>query len=200
MLAVVDSNEKQNAIAALVTFNGQSYWIGLYGDPENASLWRWVDWSRLCYGCGHWDEGEPNNYGGRFEGCVEMQSYGRGFWNDLPCSRKLRYICQKKGGYTPSLTNLSLDLTLHMTGKIVLLRLIVCGQAHAFAISLFFPHFISIYSFKYTAINNRSPLTPPLQFEKSLEYLHTPVKLFFPHKKYLIRLIIFGCLNYPVKF
>ena len=82
-LAVVDSEEKQNAIAAHL--KGSAHWIGLYRDPEDKSRWLWVDWSRLCNGCGYWFRGEPNNSGGK-EDCGEMWPSKSGLWNDLRCS------------------------------------------------------------------------------------------------------------------
>ena len=93
-LAVVDSKEKQNAIAA--NLKGQVHRIGLYRDPEDKSRWLWVDWSRLCNGCGYWFSGEPNNSGGK-EDCGEMWPSKSGLWNDAPCSLSRRYICQKRG-------------------------------------------------------------------------------------------------------
>ena len=96
-LAVVDSEEKQAEIAAKLKY--QNHWIGLYRDPEDTSRWLWIDSSRLCNGCGYWEAREPNNYNGTFEGCGEMLSWDDGGWNDLSCSRKRRYICQKRGWY-----------------------------------------------------------------------------------------------------
>ena len=96
MLALVDSKEKQNGIAAKL--KGLNHWIGLYKDPEATSRWLWVDWSRLCNGCGYWSAGEPNNKG-QSEGCGEMRPSKSGLWNDGNCSMKRRYICQKKGWY-----------------------------------------------------------------------------------------------------
>lgn len=93
-LAVVDSKETQNAIAANLT--GPVHWIGLYRDPEDDSRWLWVNWSRLCNGCGYWFRGEPNN-SGRKEDCGEMWPFKNGLWNDAPCSISRRYICQKRG-------------------------------------------------------------------------------------------------------
>lgn len=103
-LAVVDSKEKQTAIAA--NLKGLRHWIGLYRDPEEPSRWLWVDWSRLCNGCGYWFTGEPNNQGGR-EGCGEMWPQRSGGWNDVNCSTKRRYICQKRGLFNSLVNKLS---------------------------------------------------------------------------------------------
>lgn len=95
-LAVVDSGEKQIAIAAKL--GSQNHWIGLYRDHEDTSRWLWIDSSQLCKDCGYWSRREPNNLN-KAEGCGEMQSWDDGKWNDRNCSRKLRYICQKRGRY-----------------------------------------------------------------------------------------------------
>ena len=39
----------------------------------------------------NWDEEEPNNLGS-IENCVEIKQ--NGFWNDIPCSKKLPLICE----------------------------------------------------------------------------------------------------------
>ena len=96
-LAVVDSAEKQLRISAELK-GWQDHWIGLYRDPQDTSRWLWIDSSRLCEGCGHWITGEPNNYKA-YEGCVEMRYQHSGRWNDQSCSKKRRYICQKRSWY-----------------------------------------------------------------------------------------------------
>lgn len=91
MLAVVNSAEKQDAIAAADRFQ----WIGLYRDPMNTSLWLWTDGSRLS--CPYWEDGEPNNYKGEFEGCGEV--YRSGVWNDYSCEVPLPYVCEIRGWF-----------------------------------------------------------------------------------------------------
>ena len=99
MLAVVDSKEKQIAIARKAKLNRRRYWIGLYRDPRDTSSWLWVDSSRLCNGCGHWGAGQTNNVG-ESQGCGAMNLFfDSGLLNDQRCWSKNRYICQKKGWY-----------------------------------------------------------------------------------------------------
>ena len=114
-LAVVDSKEKQNALAAKL--KGQRHWIGLYRDPEYSSRWLWVDRSRLCNDCGYWFRGEPNNSGGN-EDCGEMWPSKSGRWNDVRCSLRRRYICQKKGWFNSFYKKVSLNLIFNMIEKI----------------------------------------------------------------------------------
>nr|XP_032822860.1 collectin-10-like isoform X1 [Petromyzon marinus] len=40
----------------------------------------------------HWNRGEPNAVRNE-EDCVEMLRHG--YWNDIPCSEKLQFLCQK---------------------------------------------------------------------------------------------------------
>ena len=93
-LAVVNSQEKQNAIAARLN-DDRPYWIGLYRDPQDTSRWLWTDGSRLAY----WDEGEPNNDNGDFEGCGEMRPERSGLWNDKECAMRRHYVCEKNGWF-----------------------------------------------------------------------------------------------------
>ena len=93
MLAVVDSTEKQIAIARLLDLNEESYWIGLYRDPKDTSSWLWVDSSRLCNGCGYWN---AIQLGGD---CVVVEWWLSSRWIEESCSWLNHYICQKKGWY-----------------------------------------------------------------------------------------------------
>lgn len=85
-LVIVNSQAEQQALKPHI--KRTSTWIGLHRDPSEKTRWLWVDRSRLSYT--HWDRYEPNNIR---EECVEMRSSAR--WNDLSCSSKLRYICEK---------------------------------------------------------------------------------------------------------
>lgn len=94
MLAVVNTEEKQDAIAAADRWQ----WIGLYRDPANTSEWLWVDGSRLS--CAYWHAGEPNNHQGTFEGCLEMYRLQLGgLWNDYSCDVPLPYVCEARGWF-----------------------------------------------------------------------------------------------------
>ncbi|XP_073830857.1 lectin subunit alpha-like [Musca autumnalis] len=43
----------------------------------------------------NWAESEPNNYKNH-ENCVHIGLYNDGTWNDVDCSTKFGYICEKK--------------------------------------------------------------------------------------------------------
>lgn len=85
-LAIVNSQAEQQALKPHIKWT--STWIGLHRYLFDKRRWLWVDRSRLTYT--HWARYEPNNI---HEECVEMRSSAR--WNDLRCSRRLRYICEK---------------------------------------------------------------------------------------------------------
>ncbi|MBO83844.1 MAG: hypothetical protein CL927_00680, partial [Deltaproteobacteria bacterium] len=55
-------------------------WIGAYHD---GSRWSWVDGTAIS--TADWSPGEPTGDGG----CVHMDRYGNGQWNDAPCEEPL---------------------------------------------------------------------------------------------------------------
>ena len=66
-------------------------WIGLF-DLTEKHLWKWVsDQSRAIYV--DWAPGEPNDSD---ENCAEMyMASHNGKWNDLQCSSRRQFICEK---------------------------------------------------------------------------------------------------------
>lgn len=68
--------------------HGRSAWIGLRKAGDH---FEWVDGSRLTYK--NWNEGEPNNYGGK-EKCVEL-FVKSGEWNDIECTQLRPSLCKK---------------------------------------------------------------------------------------------------------
>eukprot|EP00058_Branchiostoma_floridae_P028490 XP_002613981.1 hypothetical protein BRAFLDRAFT_118457 [Branchiostoma floridae] len=69
------------------------YWIGLT-DREKEGTWSWTD-GRPLGPFSSWADGEPNNAGN--EDCVVYAAHPsvRDMWNDVPCSLRYRFICQK---------------------------------------------------------------------------------------------------------
>merc|ERR550534_3220049 len=55
------------------------------------SNWGWSDGSTIKYY--NWRQGEPNNWGGQVEDCVEQLNDGQ--WNDELCNQTVPYICKK---------------------------------------------------------------------------------------------------------
>ncbi|XP_067260909.1 CD209 antigen-like protein 2 [Chanodichthys erythropterus] len=90
-LVIINSEEKQRHITS---FLKESVWIGL-SDTENEGNMKWVDNSPLKYG--FWIEGEPNNYRGGDEDCIELNptKHTLNNWNDVRCSQMRKGICEK---------------------------------------------------------------------------------------------------------
>ncbi|XP_044138958.1 CD209 antigen-like protein C isoform X3 [Bufo gargarizans] len=84
-LAFLKNKDETDALKPSIE-NGK-YWIGLRRDTEPGK-WKWVDGSMMSHST--WNKGEPNNP--LNEHCAESVS---GYWNDLPCERKLQYMCKK---------------------------------------------------------------------------------------------------------
>ncbi|KAG1973505.1 pancreatic secretory granule membrane major glycoprotein GP2-like [Pimephales promelas] len=88
-LVIINTEEKQRYITSLAK---ERVWIGLT-DIETEGTMKWVDNSTLTQG--FWYKREPNNAGGD-EDCVELTpSDSIQNWNDLPCFKKRKAICEK---------------------------------------------------------------------------------------------------------
>ncbi|XP_076848251.1 uncharacterized protein LOC143493614 [Brachyhypopomus gauderio] len=88
-LIIINSKEKQDF--AVKTVGGKRAWIGLT-DRHTENVWKWVDGSALT--TGYWLPGEPNNAGE--EDCAEVMGVVmKEGWNDIPCTNKNRWICEK---------------------------------------------------------------------------------------------------------
>ncbi|KAK6291844.1 hypothetical protein J4Q44_G00376290 [Coregonus suidteri] len=70
--------------------NGSNVWIGLFRDS-----WKWSDQSNSSFR--YWIEGEPNNFQGRSEGCVEASMTNNGQWNDEICILPQYFVCYYTG-------------------------------------------------------------------------------------------------------
>uniref|UniRef100_A0AAY4BRU6 C-type lectin domain-containing protein n=1 Tax=Denticeps clupeoides TaxID=299321 RepID=A0AAY4BRU6_9TELE len=77
-LATVRNQPENQQVQALLPAPGGA-WIGLSRDA-----WRWSDQDESSFA--NWIPGEPNNFLGRAESCVEMWTWTSGQWNDEVCS------------------------------------------------------------------------------------------------------------------
>ncbi|XP_078485580.1 chondrolectin-like isoform X2 [Ciona intestinalis] len=74
------------------------FYIGLNRINSSSTGFQWNDGTIVTSGYTNWYPGEPNNDSGN-ENCVVLfhriglSSHGK--WNDLPCSGKWRYICER---------------------------------------------------------------------------------------------------------
>ena len=80
----------------------EPYWIGL-SDRKKEGAFVWDSGYTLSgHVAKHWSKGEPNNHG-KGEDCVEIRSadgksgISNGM-NDLPCTIKAKFVCQKPLG------------------------------------------------------------------------------------------------------
>ncbi|XP_034722944.1 C-type lectin BML-1-like isoform X19 [Etheostoma cragini] len=68
------------------------YWIGAYlKQVGRTRKWSWTDGSFGRYI--NWARGQPDNFLFR-EGCVEMNYWDWGLWNDVNCNEKKPYVCE----------------------------------------------------------------------------------------------------------
>ncbi|CAG5951116.1 unnamed protein product [Menidia menidia] len=68
---------------------------GLHHQIKSISdnVWMWSDGSPFTFTS--WGRGEPNNYRGQKEPCMEIRNAGSGYVNDEPCQRRSAFICAK---------------------------------------------------------------------------------------------------------
>ncbi|XP_058240739.1 CD209 antigen-like protein A [Hemibagrus wyckioides] len=88
-LVIINNEEEEEFLTTHL--GSREAWIGL-SDRDKEGLWTWVDGTPLI--TDYWKSGEPNNLGD--EDCAviwgNLQKKG---WNDLQCSTKLLWICEK---------------------------------------------------------------------------------------------------------
>ncbi|OWF40661.1 collectin-12-like [Mizuhopecten yessoensis] len=70
----------------------ENYYIGAT-DLEVEGVFRW-DNTGDTFGYSNWEDGEPNQWRGDPENCVEMKTRS-GEWNDVPCDLPKRFICKR---------------------------------------------------------------------------------------------------------
>ncbi|KAJ8321055.1 hypothetical protein KUTeg_002642 [Tegillarca granosa] len=71
----------------------RSYWIGA-SDLQHEGTFRWEGTGQKVK-FNDWSSHQPDNYRGR-EDCAHLWKK-RGYrWNDMPCTSKSGYICQRK--------------------------------------------------------------------------------------------------------
>ncbi|XP_070595656.1 CD209 antigen-like protein C isoform X2 [Erythrolamprus reginae] len=88
-LVIVNRKLEQNFLLKHIEEN-QVFWIGL-SDADHENQWIWVDNTTLSLS--FWGKGEPNNAGSD-EDCATLLFTGN--WNDVACSGKKYWICEKK--------------------------------------------------------------------------------------------------------
>ncbi len=92
VLAILSTKENDEALHKAIgpKLGMPSVWIG-YNDMAQEGNWRWLSGSR--YASGDWKPGEPNDFQDD-EDCAEWFPED-GLMNDLYCSTKRPYICER---------------------------------------------------------------------------------------------------------
>ncbi|XP_073325542.1 C-type lectin lectoxin-Phi1-like [Pagrus major] len=78
-------NTAENQKVKDVVPSGQTAWIGLFRDS-----WKWSDGSNSSFR--YWDQGEPNNNGGK-DACAVADLDRDGKWWDTRCDWKRWFVC-----------------------------------------------------------------------------------------------------------
>uniref|UniRef100_A0A3Q2TN55 C-type lectin domain-containing protein n=1 Tax=Fundulus heteroclitus TaxID=8078 RepID=A0A3Q2TN55_FUNHE len=83
---------------------GSFYWVGL--TDEKSGRWEWVNQTPYVMNRRRWKPGQPDSwtghgFGSGDEDCAHIHNDGR--LNDLHCSTRLRYICQRHSQQRPPL-------------------------------------------------------------------------------------------------
>ncbi len=90
-LAIInDADEDAFLYQRAIATRRLDYWFG-FDDIAEEGTFTWSDGS--VGGYDNWNGNEPNNAGGN-EDCAHMWANG-GRWNDLPCDRRLGFICEE---------------------------------------------------------------------------------------------------------
>ncbi|KAA8595017.1 CD209 antigen-like protein E isoform X2 [Etheostoma spectabile] len=89
-LVIINSKEEQDFTRKFHKIT----WIGLT-DRETKGTWKWVDGTLLTKS--YWNHGEPNDFEGKNEDCVEIRFHDlENSWNDIPCGDQNFWICEKR--------------------------------------------------------------------------------------------------------
>ncbi|KAK7909295.1 hypothetical protein WMY93_013979 [Mugilogobius chulae] len=88
-LAVIHSSTKNTFLRNFA--QRRHIWIG-FSDAQYNNYWFWANGERTRYT--RWCRGQPNNYRG-IENCAYL-NYGSNCWDDVYCTYRLPYICERK--------------------------------------------------------------------------------------------------------
>ncbi|XP_077995001.1 C-type mannose receptor 2-like [Glandiceps talaboti] len=89
-LAIINDEEENTFLKDFAVTSGSHLWIGLDDIAVEGEM-KWVDGSLVTYS--DWNTGQPDNYGNN-EDCGHFR-FSDGKWNDLSCSNKIGFICEK---------------------------------------------------------------------------------------------------------
>ncbi|XP_070553643.1 perlucin-like protein [Ptychodera flava] len=90
LVTVKDAEE--NLFLKQYTRNTYQIWIGL-DDIDVEGTFEWNDGSAVKYT--NWENGQPDN-AGNVEDCAHLWADHDGKWNDLPCTNRAGFVCERK--------------------------------------------------------------------------------------------------------
>ncbi|XP_077976842.1 C-type mannose receptor 2-like [Glandiceps talaboti] len=90
-LLVIINNAREDSFIKGFSLNKFDIWIGL-NDLKEEGKWKWEDGSQVTYS--NWIPTEPNSLGN--EDCAQIRKEHDDKWNDIDCSNKYGYICEKE--------------------------------------------------------------------------------------------------------
>ncbi|XP_034722764.1 C-type lectin BfL-1-like isoform X2 [Etheostoma cragini] len=94
LVSILDGEEMNQVQCAMyrATTGKAHYWIGMYRKEVvgRTRKWAWTDGNFIAYT--KWARGQPDNFLFR-EGCIEMNYWDWGLWNDANCNLKRPYVC-----------------------------------------------------------------------------------------------------------
>jgi hypothetical protein len=90
MVTINDASEDAWVNATADSHSTAPWWIG-YNDRSSEGTWVWQSGESATYT--RWQSGQPDNWGN--EDCAEINRWHpTPTWNDIGCSRRLRYVCE----------------------------------------------------------------------------------------------------------
>eukprot|EP00118_Oscarella_pearsei_P001474 m.7540 g.7540 ORF g.7540 m.7540 type:complete len:730 (+) comp18949_c0_seq1:36-2225(+) len=98
LVTIQNPNENAFIFSQIHAMSTSRFSIGLT-DKKTEGLFTWVTGEPVKFTW--WGTKEPNSYRYYNEDCTEIfatRQLESGFWNDVPCSKKEGYICEKSGG------------------------------------------------------------------------------------------------------
>jgi hypothetical protein len=90
-LASFETEEENTEVVELVhLLLSEPLRVGVSDEAEDGR-WMWLSGVELDYE--PWDEGQPDNHGGK-ESCVGINFFGERTWHDVPCDYDIGFVCE----------------------------------------------------------------------------------------------------------
>jgi hypothetical protein len=90
-LATITNKEEHDWIKETFSFDPTNYWLG-GTERQYDGNWEWVTGEEWRFTM--WKKGEPNNYEGREENCLDMGINFDYCWNDEDCNNVMPFLIE----------------------------------------------------------------------------------------------------------